>query len=236
MKTPRWLIGTRFVSHLRMAGAVTLMSAAAAMAFVAVKPSGPLVVTNSNSNNQAIAKFREDREELFRNKRALPGPERDGGPLLAAEIEYANRAYPAKDIPFSAISNATTAWTNVRARGVGRGPNAPTSAWTLVGPSTANFPDVLTFSGAAYTTSGRITALAVDPSCSARRCRAWAAAAGGGVWRTDNALSNSGVSWTFVSGSFGTNAIGTLTYAGGVLSAGTGEANASGDSAAGVGI
>src|SRR4029453_11472904 len=136
----------------------------------------------------------------------------------------------------SAITNATTAWTNARARGVGRGPNAPTSAWTLVGPSTANFPDVLTFSGAAYTTSGRITALAVDPSCNVRRCRVWAGAAGGGGWRTDNALSGSGVNWTFVSGSFGTNAIGSLTYTGGVLYAGTGEANASGDSAAGGGI
>jgi hypothetical protein len=39
-----------------------------------------------------------------------------------------------------------------------------------------------------------------------------------------------------VSGIFGTNAIGTLTYTGGVLYAGTGEANASGDSEAGVGI
>src|SRR6266498_2982217 len=238
MKTPRWFTSNRFVSHLRMAGVVTLMSAATAMAFVAVKPSDPLLVTNSNSNNQAIAKFREDREELFRNKRALPGPERDGGPLLAAELEYANRAYPAKDIPFSAILNATTAWTNVRLRGVGRGPNAPTSAWTLVGPSTANFPDVLTFSGAAYTTSGRITALAVDPSCSTRRCRVWAGAAGGGVWRTDNALSGSGVNWTFVSGSFGTNAIGTLTFdaANNTLYAGTGEPNSSGDSEAGFGI
>src|SRR5436190_2552936 len=236
MKSPHSFTHNRLVSHLRIAGVVTLMSAAAAMAFVAVKPSSPLLVTNSTSNNQATAKFREDREELFKNKRALPGPERDGGPLLAAELEYANRAYPAKDIPFSAILNATTAWTNVRGRGVGRGPNAPTSAWTLVGPSTANFPDVLTFSGAAYTTSGRSTALAVDPSCSTRRCRVWAGAAGGGVWRTDNALSGSGVNWTFVSGSFGTNAIGTLTYTGGVLYAGTGEANASGDSAAGVGI
>src|SRR2546430_11116462 len=98
MKTHPRFSRNRFVSHLRMAGAVTLMSAAAAMAFVAVKPSGPLVVTNSNSNNQAIAKLRQDREELFSNKRALPGPERDGGPLLAAELEYANRAYPAKDI------------------------------------------------------------------------------------------------------------------------------------------
>ena len=50
------------------------------------------------------------------------------------------------------------------------------------------FRDVLTFSGAAYTTSGRITALAVDPSAATRRCRVWAGAAGGGVWRTDNAL------------------------------------------------
>ena len=236
MKQHRSSQPNRLFSFIRFGIAVSLVTAAAAMAFVAVKPSGPLLVTNSNSNNQAIAKFREDREELFKNKRMLPGPERDGGPLLAAEVEYANRAYPAKDIPFSAILNATTSWTNVRARGVGRGPNAPTSAWTLVGPSTANFPDVLTFSGAAYTTSGRITALAVDPSCSTRRCRVWAGAAGGGIWRTDNALSGSGVNWTFVSGSFGTNAIGTLTYTGGVLYAGTGEANASGDSAAGVGI
>src|SRR5215211_1091793 len=236
MKTPRSFSSKRFSSAVRFASAGTLLFAAAALAFVAVKPSASLLGTNSNSNKQAIAKFAEDREDLFRNKRALPGPERDGGPLLAAEIEYANRAYPAKDIPFSAILNATTAWTNVRARGAGRGPNAPTSAWTLVGPSTANFPDILTFSGAAYTTSGRITALAVDPSCSVRKCRVWAGAAGGGVWRTDNALSGSGVNWTFVSGSFGTNAIGTLTYTGGVLYAGTGEANASGDSAAGVGI
>jgi hypothetical protein len=107
-----------------------------------------------------------------------------------------------------------------------------------VGPSHANFPDVLTFSGAPYTTSGRITALAVDPSCSTRKCRVWAAAAGGGVWRTDNALSGSGPSWTFLSGSFATNAIGTLTYdaARNTLYAGTGEPNASADSEAGFGI
>ena len=123
------------------------------------------------------------------------------------------------------------------ARAPGRGINA-LGGWTLAGPSTANFPDVLTFSGAAYTTSGRITALAVDPSCSSRRCRVWAAAAGGGVWRTDNALSGSGVKWTFVSGGFATNAIGTLTYdaAHNTLYAGTGEPNSSGDSEAGFGI
>ena len=107
-----------------------------------------------------------------------------------------------------------------------------------MGPSTANFPDILTFSGAAYTTSGRITALAIDPSCSTRRCRAWAAAAGGGVWRTDKALAGSGVKWTFVSGNFATNSIGTLTFDAdrNTLYAGTGEPNSSGDSEAGFGI
>ena len=64
------------------------------------------------------------------------------------------------------------------ARGVGRGPNTPGN-WALAGPSTANFPNVLTFSGASYTTSGRITALAIDPNCTQSTCRVWAAAAGG---------------------------------------------------------
>ena len=167
----------------------------------------------------------------------MPGPEQDGGPTAAAEQAYANRAYPAAYVPFALTRNAHRAWANVMARAPGRGVN-PLGGWTLAGPSTANFPDVLTFSGAAYTTSGRITALAIDPSCSTRKCRVWAAAAGGGVWRTDKALSGNGVSWTFISGSFATNAIGTLTYdaAHNTLYAGTGEPNASADSEAGFGI
>jgi hypothetical protein len=219
-----------------MASVVTLLSAAAAMAFVAVKPSGPLSSAKSDSKN-AINKFSQNRAELFRSKMMMPGPEREGGPTSAADEDYANRAYPASYVPLALTRNAHAAWANARARAAARGPSA-LGAWTLAGPSIANFPDVLTFSGAPYTTSGRITALAIDPSCSPRQCRAWAGAAGGGVWRTTNALANNGVSWTFVSGSFKTNAIGTLTYdaAIGALYAGTGEPNASGDSEAGFGI
>jgi hypothetical protein len=239
MKTPHWFIGTRFVSHLRMAGAVTLMSAAAAMAFVAVKPSGPWLLAKANGKS-AINKVSQHRAESFRSKMMLPGPEREGGPTSAADEDYANRAYPAPYVPLALTRRAQSAWTNVKARAATKGILAPDvlGAWTLVGPSIANFPDVLTFSGAPYTASGRVTALAIDPNCSPRSCRAWAAAAGGGVWRTTNALSNSGVSWTFVSGSFVTNAVGTLTYdaATGALYAGTGEPNASGDSEAGFGI
>jgi hypothetical protein len=155
--------------------------------------------------------------------------------MLAALEDYAHRAYPAKDVPMQATLNAIASFRHVRAMSMGR---PSVGAWQLVGPSKADFPDILTFSGAQYFTSGRVTALAIDPSCSPRRCRVWVGAAGGGVWRTNNALSDSGVNWTFVSGSFGTNAIGRLTYdaANNTLYAGTGEPHASGDSEAGIGI
>ena len=156
----------------------------------------------------------------------------------AAEAEaYQNRAYPAPYIPHLLTVNAQQQWSSITARGVGTGKNQP-GTWTLAGPSTANFPNILTFSGASYTTSGRITALAISPNCNTSSCRMWVAAAGGGAWRTDNALSGNGPSWTFVSSSFATNAIGTLTYDSptNTLYAGTGEPNASADSEAGFGI
>src|SRR6266536_493661 len=99
MKTPRWFTGNRFVSHLRMAGAVTLMSAATAMAFVAVNPSGPLWVKSDNKG--AINKFSQNHAALFRNKLAIPGPEREGGPTAAADADYANRAAGAAYVPFA---------------------------------------------------------------------------------------------------------------------------------------
>jgi len=158
-------------------------------------------------------------------------------PVAAEEEAYLNRAYPAAYVPMALTANAQAAWTKIKGRRVAKGKVTP-GEWTLAGPSTANFPSILTFSGADYTTSGRITALAIDPNCTQNKCRLWAAAAGGGVWRTDNALSGNGASWVFVSGAFATNAIGTLTFdaATGTLYAGTGEPNASADSEAGFGI
>ncbi|PYL68410.1 MAG: hypothetical protein DMF20_00875, partial [Verrucomicrobia bacterium] len=161
------------------------MSAAAAMAFVAVKPSGPQWVKSDNKD--PINKFSQNRGQFFRNKLALPGAEREGGPTAAAEQAYANRAYPAAYVPVAATLNARAAFRRAQARG-----NMNIGGWNLIGPSTTNFPDVLTFSGAPYIDSGRITALAIDPSCNNTTCRVWAAAAGGGVWRTDNALSTCG--------------------------------------------
>jgi hypothetical protein len=157
-----------------------------------------------------------------------------GDPTTAEQEAYANRAYPAPYIPIELTRKAQKAWTQVKSASK---PRLGASTWSLVGPSEANFPDVLTFAGTAYTTSGRITALAVDPACNADACRLWVGAAGGGVWRTDNALADT-PTWAFLSSSFSTNAIGALTYdvSSKALYAGTGEANASADSEAGFGI
>jgi hypothetical protein len=204
------------------------------MAFVAIKPPSP-TLASAQDRLRKISKFRSDRDELSGKKRTLPGIDRDGGPLAAAMEDYAHRAYPAKDVPMKATLNAIASFRRVQAMSMGK-PSVGT--WQSIGPSKADVPDVLTFSGTEYFASGRVTALAIDPSCSSRRCSVWVGAAGGGVWRTDNALSGNGPSWTFISDSFGTNAIGTLTFdaTNNALYAGTGEANASGDSEAGIGI
>src|SRR5439155_14575969 len=186
MKTPPWFNRNRFFSLVRIATVITLMSAAAAMAFVAAKPSGRSLWAKSN-NKTAINKFAQDRTGLFRNKIAMPGPERERGPMAAAEEEYANRAYPAAYVPFELTRTAQRAWADAQTLARGRAPNT-VGQWTLVGPSSANDPDVLTFSGAPYTTSGRVTALALAPNCGQDHCTLYLAAAGGGIWKTNRAL------------------------------------------------
>ena len=152
----------RILSFLRFVSGVTLISAAAAMAFVAVKsPNPPLTTTAAHRAPLLFNKFRQDPDEFIGNKAMLPGPGSDRGPTAYAEEEYARRAYPGTDIPFSATLNAQANFNKVKARSAGNGKNS-TSLWFLTGPSSANDPNILTFSGAAYTTSGRITALAHD--------------------------------------------------------------------------
>src|SRR3954470_22666315 len=225
-------IQTSSVVHQAVPSASDKKSASIDENKVASLKSGPVL----NIRNRFGLK-RQGEYGLLSRSEASEKDEAAENPNAAEEDAYAARAYPAAYIPQQLTVNAQREWTKVKARGVGKGKNTPGN-WTLAGPSSSNFPAVLTFSGAAYTTSGRITALAIAPNCSNNGCRLWVAAAGGGIWRTDNALSGGGANWTFVSGSFSTNAIGTLTYdsATNTLYAGTGEPNASADSEAGFGI
>ncbi len=169
---------------------------------------------------------------------ALDGAIGSDSPNAAAAEAYAARAYPAAYVPQSVAAAARQGWANFKASDAKRPKNpGEVKQWTLYPLSTQEFPAVLSFSGRPYYDSGRITALAIAPTCQAGNCRLWLAAAGGGMWRTDDALATN-PAWTFISGSFATNAIGVLTYdaGSGTLYAGTGEANASADSEAGFGI
>ena len=158
-------------------------------------------------------------------------------PDFSAEVEaYLLRAYPEAEVPGEATLAARSGWAALNASTHSAG------TWQLIGPSKATYPSVLNpflGDGAQYVTSGRVTAMAIAPTCNSNSCRLYVAAAGGGVWRTDKALNGS--NWQFVSGGFDINAIGSLLIdpsdaTGNTVYAGTGEPNASGDSEAGVGI
>ncbi|HYU41323.1 MAG TPA: exo-alpha-sialidase [Vicinamibacteria bacterium] len=225
-KTPR----TRFL-HLRLA---TVAVAAVIVAFVAVRKSHP---TSSPTARAFVFKEGDPDLRPGDNKRAIIGPNESRWPDYTPEVEaYLLRAYPEAEVPGEATLNARSGWAALNA-------SAPSAgSWQLIGPSKATYPAVLNpflFDGARYVASGRVTAMAIAPSCTQNQCTLYVAAAGGGVWRTDKALLGS--NWRFVSGGFGINAIGSLLIdpsdsSGNTLYAGTGEPNASGDSEAGVGI
>jgi hypothetical protein len=160
-----------------------------------------------------------------------------GSPSSWAAEEVAANAYPSSSLKASQMNNERNDW---HGKIQGRGDFHSDRGWQLVGPSTATSPAVLnTWDNnlSDLGVSGRVTALALDPGCDTHSCQVWLAAAGGGIWRSQNALS-SNPHWTFLSDGFGTNAIGTLTYdpRTRTLYAGTGEPNSSQDSEAGVGI
>jgi len=122
---------------------------------------------------------------------------------------------------------------------------AAAESWTALGPTTPNvageasqFWDYETEEGPPTQESGRVTAIAIEPSCgSESKCRMWVAAAGGGIWRTEDAMATP-VEWIEPAADLPTNAFGSLYYDAGseVLYAGSGEPNGSSDSEAGLGL
>lgn len=161
------------------------------------------------------------------------------GPSATYEAEQAAiRAFPASTFPTDATLQAQATFQSFKQGGNSVG------QWSPIGPlQQARYPgvlDVFLFDGATYIASGRVTALAIAPSCSGSHCRVYAGAAGGGIWVTDKALDGN-ATWSFTTGSLGSNAVGSILIdpsdsSGNTVYVGTGEPNASGDSEAGVGI
>src|SRR5947208_12808370 len=175
----------RLLSYLRVGSGITLISAAAALALVAVKPSSPSLASSQEpqwtEDGKMSAAFAKHREDLFAAKVGAAGE----SPASWADENY--QLNGADQITASNISGARTAFNVMQKNGVGKGKTS-TASWFSLGPNNAIYPAFLYRHGSQYVTSGRITALAIAPTCTLQQCTLWVAAAGGGVWKTDKAL------------------------------------------------
>src|SRR5438874_1765671 len=219
---------TSVFSYLRLAVAGTLVVAAVALGLSSFSTQPTAQFTENHRGSAAFLKHTED---LFAAK---------VGPAGEKPASWADQNYQlngADQITASNISGARTAFNVIQKNGVGKGKTS-TASWFSLGPKNAIYPAFLNRHGSQYVTSGRITALAIGPTCTLNSCTLWVAAAGGGVWKTDKALG--GANWVNVSdgGNFGSGASGALKNDGehDALYAGTGEHAAAGDAEAGVGV
>ena len=236
MKNPHWF--NRLLSNLRIGTGVILISAAAAMAFVAANPSPP-----TSHAKPSMSHLRPRHGDLFET--SLGGLTKSGEPEASrihngrAQEQYDNRAYPRKWIDAAQQVTAANAANAIAALSP-----ALAAAWAELGPSgvpaSATVAGESTGATAGTIYSGRTTAIAVAPNCSASSCTVFIGAAGGGVWKTTNALAST-PTWSSVSSGIPSNAIGSIVFdptdaTGNTLYVGTGEPNGSGDSEAGVGL
>jgi hypothetical protein len=232
------------VSGAFLVCAVLLAGAAAAGVFLASQPA-----PEATSQTGVLELDRKKPAALaghLKHLQTIPGNlgESAEGPGSAEAEEFLSLAYPDTDIPLARLDAARAAASRLRGTNFPAGKGRD-GTWVSVGPSQALYPATIFRSSSGYVpnryvASGRATAIAIDPNCQIGNCRLWVFAAGGGVWRTKNALSGQ-PAWAFLSASFGIQSGSSIEIdpndpTGNTLYVGTGEANASGDSAAGVGM
>ncbi|HET7697066.1 MAG TPA: hypothetical protein VFK57_15245 [Vicinamibacterales bacterium] len=158
-------------------------------------------------------------------------------PLGFEDLRAYEQAFPG--VPGSvevARASAARYWVY---RGVAyRGAQPAGTAWISLGPSST------TEGGASGSGnfSGRVSALAISPACALHGpCRLWVGTAGGGVWRSDDAMHADDAGWRWIGAGLGTNNIGSLALdpndeSGGTIYVGTGETNSPQNSGAGTGL
>ncbi len=172
---------------------------------------------------------------LEKLKEALPGSQgmAEEGPSSAAEDEFMQRAYPADTISVEQMDAARAAFTATRGRPFPSGKGRK-GTWVSVGPSEALYPftpfrNSFLYVPTTYVAGGRTTSIALAAACKPGDCRAYITAAGGGVWRTKNALTGE-PNWEYLGGPLGINAAGSVYLdpndpSGNTVYVGTGEAN-----------
>lgn len=160
-------------------------------------------------------------------------------PLGYYDLEEHIRAFPGTPGSVEvrrAFTNRFWAFQGVAYRS---GPQALGAVWTSLGPETTLQSPT---SSLAQSVSGRVSALAISPACKLQgRCRLWVATAGGGVWRTDDAMNTEDPGWQWISSGLRTNSIGSLALdpndrTNNTIYVGTGETNTPQNSNAGTGL
>ncbi len=162
-------------------------------------------------------------------------PENGGleGPAGSADQAFLERAYPADTISVAQADASRSAFsaTNGRAFPTGKGQKG---TWVTVGPDQALYPstplrNAYNYVPNGYVAGGRTTSVAIAATCVPGNCRMWVTPAGGGVWRTKDALVGQ-PNWQYLGGPLGINAAGTVSVdrndpTGNTIWVGTGEAN-----------
>jgi hypothetical protein len=196
----------------------------------------------------------EKREAAFIDEgEAESGEAHRSGPNSPAAQAVADRAYPRSYVDDKLAIRTRKAFERVpsapspdsfKARSAFERAGQTTNPWTELGPFHPNVPgepsqffDPDTLTGPATQETGRVGDLAIDPSCTPGNCDMWVAAAGGGVWHTNDALAGN-VQWIAPPDDMPTTAFGSIYFdsARNVLYAGSGEPNGSSDSEAGLGL
>src|SRR4051812_2709509 len=193
---------SKHVRLARVAVAALLLLAVAVIAGVTAKSNTSAAHRSLLTERGAVSEaFALHTQELVEAKVGESGE----GPASWAQQNYELNGGDA--ITAKNIAGAQAAAAAIQKRGIGRGKNS-TSSWYSLGPTNAVYPAFLNRHHSQYITSGRITDLALAPNCTAQQCTLWVASAGGGVWRTDKALSGND-NWVNVSdGAFASGAIG----------------------------
>ncbi|HET9737257.1 MAG TPA: hypothetical protein VFP78_03980 [Solirubrobacteraceae bacterium] len=186
-------------------------------------------------------------QHLAKLHQAVPGNGgmAEEGPAGAADQAYAARAYPDEAIAVSDAAAARSAFAAQAGRAFPKGKGRP-GTWVSVGPSEAVYPDSpflnsFLYVPNRYVAGGRTTDIAIADTCKPGDCRLYVTPAGGGIWRTKNALSGQ-PHWEYLGGPLGINAAGSVEIdrndpTGNTIYVGTGEANICGSGCvAGTGI
>ncbi|HEX6291691.1 MAG TPA: hypothetical protein VFZ66_21075 [Herpetosiphonaceae bacterium] len=233
---------TRFRALIALLLIVAVSGVAVTQQFISTQQDAELdsIVAAGEAEEGPVALGRH----LEQLRKAVPGNggESTEGPGFAEEFELMKRAYPESAIPLSNAENARAAYKKIKLKG-SQG-QAKQGNWQPVGPSIARYQKTDLRTGYVpneYIAGGRTTDIAIAPNCLPESCRMWIAAAGGGVWRTEDALAAS-PKWKYLTGEYEINSVGSITLdpndpTGNTLWIGTGEGNVCGSGCvAGVGI